>query len=96
MRQHGERQDGLNKSRIYEVVDEMVGWPARFCRRGCGICASGIDHVVSVGSEVTTKWWLRYRIFADVAVTVSLKVRHDCWVGQSQRTISIDLPLSRS
>ena len=30
MRQHGERQDGLNKSRIYEVVDEMVVWPARF------------------------------------------------------------------
>jgi hypothetical protein len=35
-------------------------------------------------------------MFADVAVTVSLKVRHGCWVGQSQRTISIDLPLSCS
>jgi hypothetical protein len=27
MRQHGKCQDGLNKSCIYEVVDEMVGWP---------------------------------------------------------------------
>jgi len=35
-------------------------------------------------------------MFADVAVTVSVKVRHGCWVGQSQRTISIDLPLSCS
>ena len=48
----------LNKTRTYEVVDEIVGWPVRFCHRECEVCASGVDHVVSAGSEVTEKRWL--------------------------------------
>lgn len=55
---YGFRGEEIFTRSNYEVVDEIVGWPVRFCHRECEVCASGVDHVVSAGSEVTEKRWL--------------------------------------